>query len=146
MSECKLCDGSGRIPFKNEEGKTIPNVWIYCSCHPEQEHHSPLKPKDFDFPCSDSFRGYYHQEYGRQDPGYIPPQQDTVELEDRIADLEALIASPSQIPRRFNDELKQLKSQMLYLQSKVIQYQAHKKEEAKSVTLGRRDVTDEVWK
>jgi hypothetical protein len=80
------------------------------------------------------------------DPGYVPPQADVEGLEDRIADLEAMVAEPGKVPRRFHDELKQIRSHVLSLQSKVIRLSAAgKTKEAKKEEKGREDITDRMY-
>ncbi len=77
---CAKCNNTGLLPFiKNS--KTIPNVWLDCECRireSEDEHYAPIEPEDFDFPCSDTFRGYYAQTHGHRDPGYYPLETATV--------------------------------------------------------------------
>lgn len=69
---CNKCGNTGLLPFE-KSGKVIPNAFVHCSCHPtygdnpEPERYYPLKPEDFDFPCSASFRGYYQQLCGQLD-------------------------------------------------------------------------------
>lgn len=68
-AECKRCGGTGLVPHP-----TIKYAWLDCDCKQSEEHYQPLKPEDFDFPCSDTWRGFYFEMYSGKDPGYIPPQ------------------------------------------------------------------------
>jgi hypothetical protein len=92
------CDGSGLIPAKDKEGNIIPYAWSHCDCHPQygvdaHEHYQEIRPEDFDFPCSDTFRSYYYHHCGVPDPGSDRPVENTwvEDLEDRIGNLEATI-------------------------------------------------------
>ena len=73
---CNKCNHTGLLPLLNKQGAIVPFAWAYCDCHPiyglnpEPEHYSRLKPEHFDFPCSDSFRGYTFEEYTGRDPAY----------------------------------------------------------------------------
>ena len=63
---CEKCNHTGLLPFMKGD-RIIPNVMLDCECkirEDKREHYSELKPDDFDFPCSDTFRGYYHEQYG----------------------------------------------------------------------------------
>jgi len=71
---CKLCNDSGLFPFKNKEGKVINHAFVHCSCYQESVvGYQPIKPEDWDFPCSSDFRGWSYEQCGQQDPGYSPP-------------------------------------------------------------------------
>jgi ssDNA-binding Zn-finger/Zn-ribbon topoisomerase 1 len=76
------CDGSGLIPFV-KNGKVIPDARIYCECHPiyglnpEPEHYRAFEPEDFDFPMSDTFRGFSYAYCGLPDPGYYKEPEET---------------------------------------------------------------------
>ena len=57
---------------------------------------------------------------------YYPPlcqgcgqqgEQTTAALEDRIGNLEAMVAEPGRIPRRYHDYLQQLQGQVVHLQN-----------------------------
>ena len=76
---CSKCKGTGLVPFKNKYGKVILNCWTHCDCHPVYGANPlwrqlPVRLKDYDFACSDSFRAWIYQSYGVPDPGYVPPQ------------------------------------------------------------------------
>jgi len=69
---CNKCDGSGLIPFE-KNGRIIPNAWIDCGCKkPGVEHYRDIRPEDFDFPMSDTFRGFSYQYCGVVDPAESP--------------------------------------------------------------------------
>jgi len=154
MKECKDCNGSGLIPLKDKNGVRIPYAWKYCRCHQEPlEVIRPLSPADFDFPCSDTFRGFYFEEFAGHDPAYVPPRLDDkeiAELKNTVEDLEALMASQGQIPRKYHDALQQIKSNVLHLQSKVSEYLGKKKQEKKEqkpvISPDRLDVTDKLYR
>ena len=58
--------------------------------------------ESFDFPCSDTFRGYAYEYYGEPDPDYIPPQPDLTEIENRLNNLESEMARLNNMPRRYD--------------------------------------------
>jgi len=77
-----LCDGSGLLPLIKEDGKIIPHTFVYCSCkEDDREHYQSPMPIDYDFPMSDTFRGYSYQYCGVPDPAYVPPQLDLTDIE-----------------------------------------------------------------
>lgn len=118
--KCEFCDGSGLIPLKNKDGKIIPYAWTYCQCRQEpEEHYTPLTIDDFDFPMSDTFRGYSFTQCGVPDPGYIPPSPDLSVIEHRLEELEAKISEPGRIPRKYQYQLQQLQGRVNYLQNKL---------------------------
>ena len=82
--------------------------------------------ESFDFPCSETFHGYTYEYYGEPDPSYIPPQPDLTEIENRLNDLESEVASPGSIPKRYHEQIQQLKSQIQNLQSRVNKLAARK--------------------
>jgi hypothetical protein len=79
----------------------------------------------------------YHYGAVRQNPAYraagladceaelialnTPPPVDLSEIEGRIDNLEALIAEPGSIPRRYHDLLQQTRFEMVNLKTKVIE-------------------------
>lgn len=86
-SKCQICHGTGLLPFV-KDGRVIPFAFQDCECKDNQpEHFIDYKPGDFDFPCSDTYRGYFYNQCGIKDPGYyeqtekqgiIPDSQQTV--------------------------------------------------------------------
>jgi len=63
---CDKCGGTGLIPFHNRK-----DTWVHCDCYEsEQELYHPAG--DFDFPCSDTFRGYSFEIAGKYDLGITP--------------------------------------------------------------------------
>ncbi len=65
---CKRCNDTGYLPFK-KQGKIIPYTFIDCECKKDiPELYQPLSVGDFDFPCSDLWRGYYFGLSGKPDP------------------------------------------------------------------------------
>jgi len=115
---CK-CGGSGLVPFV-KDGRIIPNVWIDCPhCYQQPvEHYQPLTPADFDFPCSDTFRGFSYQYCNQPDPGYIPPTPEA--------------PAPKPIHHYHVDISKRLlqniEGQVKYLQGKVIEREKKKED------------------
>jgi hypothetical protein len=65
---CDLCKGKGYLPLIRN-GNMIPYVFIDCQCKNEtpEKYHERL-PSDFDFPCSDTWRGYFYELNGFRDP------------------------------------------------------------------------------
>lgn len=62
---CRICNGSGEIPFVNKGGKTIPHTFVFCECWGQQMDHeylAPVKADDFDFPCSRDWRNFYEEQ------------------------------------------------------------------------------------
>jgi hypothetical protein len=53
------------------------------------------------------------------DPGYVPPQPDIEDLEDRIGNLEAISAEPGRMPRYYHDKLQQLEGRVLHAVGKM---------------------------
>lgn len=74
-----------------------------------------------DFPVSWDFNRHYSLYYGQPDPGpnMVAESTRVEELEDRIGNLEAISAEPGRMPRRYYDQMQQLKAQVTYLQNKV---------------------------
>jgi len=154
---CKKCKHTGLIPFKNKEGKVVPNASIFCSCHPvygdnpEPERYHRVKPSDIDFPVSYSYYRSLCQHHGWEDPGSDFPSDDvdTTNMNNRLNDLEKMITKPGAVPRKYEYQLEQLKAQVLHLQSNVIEYQAEKKVETHktpTVPPNRIDITDKVYR
>ena len=71
---CPKCK-DGLIPFV-KNGKVVPHAWLDCECKQQVEHYQPLTPDMFDFPMSDTFRGFSYEYCNQPDPGYIPPEQE----------------------------------------------------------------------
>ena len=121
---CKLCHDSGLIPFVRY-GKVIANAWLDCKCKESpRDHYRAVTPSDFDFACSDSWRGYYHEEFGGRDPtntGSYRELPDITAVEDRITDLELEqdLGKNWQTSKVWRHQVEQLKSQVLFLQSKL---------------------------
>ena len=117
---CNLCGDTGLLPFHRKDGSITPHVYLDCDCKDLRETLQPVTPDAFDYPMSQSFRAHSFEYCGIPDPGYSPPLQNT-DIEDRLNDLEAEVSKPSSIPRRYTEELNQLKGRILHLQSKVIE-------------------------
>lgn len=86
--ECpyKKCDGKGLIPFVKDE-RVIPFAWLYCDCHtiqginPEPERYRDIRPEDYDYPLSETFRAWTFEHCGVPDPGYSPQLKERIRLE-----------------------------------------------------------------
>ncbi len=62
---CQYCNDTKLVPFI-KDGKTISNTFLDCICkvdEPEQYHE--ITVDNFDFPCSQSFREFTFEQYGR---------------------------------------------------------------------------------
>lgn len=60
------------LPFL-KDGRVIQNAFINCECRQEQpEHYEALKPEDFDYPMSSSYRAASFEYCGMADTGAIP--------------------------------------------------------------------------
>ena len=71
---CKLCNGTRLIPFV-KNGKLIANAWLDCDCkEPERDHYRAVTASGFDFPMSDTFRGYSFEYCGQRDPAQQSPK------------------------------------------------------------------------
>ena len=69
---CSICHGTGLLPF-TKHGVAIPHAFVDCTCKKnEQGSFREKRPEDFDFPCSDTFRGFSFEQCGLPDPGYTP--------------------------------------------------------------------------
>ena len=138
---CNKCKNSGLVPFVNRRGKTIPGAFLHCSCHPvygDEGYQSGALPtrghrpytkrgsvskgklrvyhSDFDFPCSELFRGYYDEVYAEHPMDIIPPS-------------ERQKPEPKVIYRtRPSGELESIKGQVLYLQEKLLKHITPKKQ------------------
>ena len=73
---CEKCHHTGLLPYVMSNGKIAKHAFLHCECNqPEKERYQPLKPDDFDFPCSRDFRRYYEIEGGGPDLGPTEPTQ-----------------------------------------------------------------------
>lgn len=115
---CPKCKGTGYMPYL-KNGKVIPGIRVYCECHQDEpEHYHPVSVDDFDFPCSDTFRGYYHQYCGVPDPGYIPPQPELPEPKPQ-----EVIHRHSDISKQEYDLLQQTARRVSYLEKLLAERQ-----------------------
>lgn len=117
---CELCGGNGLLPFKRADGSVVAHAFLQCHCRDDEpERYNELSPGDYDFPCSDTFRGFFYEQYSGRDPAYIPPQPDFDEINDRLNDLEAETARPGSIPKQYHEQMQQVKAQVAHLQSQI---------------------------
>jgi len=129
MKSCpyKKCDGSGLIPLiKNN--KVIPGAYHHCDCHsvyglnPEPEHYHPICPEDYDFPMSETFRGFSYAYCGVPDPQKASQQ---------VSPAETLPKKELWTHKQW-DHILQLEAQGLYLQRKLNEHlDKSKKKQAK---------------
>ena len=74
---CNKCKDTGLIPFIRD-GRLISNVQIDCECkQPDKETYREIRPEDFDFPCSSTFRAHSYQYCGVADPAESPKSIET---------------------------------------------------------------------
>lgn len=107
---CAKCNHTGLLPFV-KNGKLIPHTFLHCECNDVYtDHYIPVQPADYDFPCSDTFRGYSFVSSGMADPGYVPVSRREPEP----------IEQPSRnlSPREWG-EMQQLKGLVLHLQATI---------------------------
>lgn len=74
---CEKCNHTGLLPFI-KKGNSIPYAFIDCECKlniPEHLDPARIQPEDFDFPMSDTFRGFSYEYCGQPDPSYTPIAQ-----------------------------------------------------------------------
>ena len=106
------CDGSGLLPF-TKNGKLVPHVRLHCECHPQHPDNARdryLAPElaDFDFPMSDTFRGWTFDHVGVDDPARVGSTSgespDYHELWDEVDELRLRLKSlEARQPRRTAD-------------------------------------------
>ncbi len=90
LTTCSICKGFGRVHPRLTD-KVDYSRLVYCHCQggafgerqgkpasrllppPEPDHYTEITPTDFDYPCSDTFRGYYFERYAGHDPGRQVP-------------------------------------------------------------------------
>ena len=116
---CEKCNHTGLVPF-TKEGQVIPFAYLNCTCRLEPiEHYEPLKPEDFDYPCSAAFRATSFEYCNQHDVACSPPVPDITAIENRLNDLEAETARAGGIPRRYTEELQQVKGLVAHLQNNL---------------------------
>lgn len=113
------CDGSGLIPFQNEEGEIIPYTFSHCGCHSQygivtREYYSAIQPEDYDFPMSSNFRVWTFENCGVPDPGYVLPKPEPIEPQPQ-----EVIHRHSNISSKDFALLRNLEGQLKYLQHKL---------------------------
>jgi len=115
---CSICNGKGLVPSKvlgKFSGKPIPNAWQDCLCREEEhEHYRRPRPSDWDFPMSDTFRGFSYEYCGLPDPGYIPPEPLKQEPQEQV-----IIHRHSNMGKQEYDLLQQTAREVKYLRGKV---------------------------
>ncbi|KKK79140.1 hypothetical protein LCGC14_2836500 [marine sediment metagenome] len=115
---CKICDGSGLIPFVKSDGKVSVHAKIFCECHEENKHaySPPLQPSDIDFPISHNTYRALCQEHGWPDSGAErpPDRQDAPQV------VEHIVRTSSMNHRDFR-ELKETANKVTGLMKKVFE-------------------------
>jgi hypothetical protein len=112
---CPTCQGKKLIPFV-KNGRVIPNAYQDCpDCYQEPvEHYQQLRAGDFDFACSDSWRGFYHERYEGHDPGFVPePPPPPMPLE------QIIVHRHSNMGKQEYDLLQQTARKLDWLEKKV---------------------------
>ena len=85
---CELCSGKQLIPFV-KDGRVIPFAWVNCICKVEEpERFQEIRPEDFDYPMSETFRESTFELYGRpwehRNEIYQPEEQPTEVIPQKI--------------------------------------------------------------
>jgi len=111
MRNCPICHGRGFVPYV-KDGKVIEGIRVDCFCREGKEYYQPIAPIDFDFACSGSFRGYYHERYGGSDPAYVPPAPEAPPVQ-------VIEHRHSDMSKREFARLENLEGQLKYLQGKI---------------------------
>ena len=110
---CEKCEHTGLLPFI-KEGKVSPNVHIWCDCHQaEPEYHPGETEEDFDFPCSYSWRSYYHETLKGE--GSLPLESSANEPEH--PKVPALV--PPQVERPLQKEFLELRVMLSHFENKL---------------------------
>lgn len=105
------------MPFiKN--GQPVPHAFVWCDCYEEERIIYRPRPEDFDFPMSDTFRGFTFEYCELPDPGHVPALNIS-DLEDRIQNLEEISAMPGRIPQQYHKMMQQARSEIAYLNNKL---------------------------
>ena len=124
-SKCSECGGTGLVPSKalgKFSGKPIPDCYSDCECKEERhDYYQPLRPEDFDFPMSDTFRAYSYEYCGQPDPGYSP---EALESTPRVTEV---IHRHSEMGQKEFDLLQQTARRVGYLQGEIDQLKTRRK-------------------
>ena len=65
---CEKCNHTGLLPFE-KNGRVIPNTFLDCECKKQEvERYQSIGPEDYDFPLSDTYRGFSFEYCGVPDP------------------------------------------------------------------------------
>lgn len=133
---CSKCK-DGLIPFiKN--GKVVPHAWVDCDCKQQIEHYQPLTPDMFDFPMSDTFRGFSYQYCNQPDPGETVPGPEAPPLQE-------IIHRHSDMSKQDYRLLRQLRSQVMRLQGQVQQHRTEPVKGTDGEKHNREDITDRLY-
>jgi hypothetical protein len=118
-SKCSKCGGTGWIADTTTlgklSGKPIPTLKRPCECNADygdnaHEHYQPITPDMYDFPMSNSFRGFSFEYCGVPDPGYIPPEKPPEPVVTEV------IHRHSDMGKKEFNELRQLRFKVDYLE------------------------------
>ncbi len=62
---CELCNDTKLIPFVNKQGQLRNDAFLDCECKVDEPDHYDIRPEDFDYPMSQSYREFTFEQYGR---------------------------------------------------------------------------------
>ena len=74
-----------------------------------------MRPEDYDFPMSDTFRAWSYDYCGVSDPA----NTEVAELRQQVEELQSLITTPSKLPKKYQEEIDQLKGELAYTRNKL---------------------------
>ena len=74
-----------------------------------------MRPEDYDFPMSDTFRAWSYGYCGIPDPA----NTEVAELRQQVEELQSLIGTPSKLPKKYQEEIDQLKGELAYIRNKL---------------------------
>ena len=129
--KCPKCAGTGLLPYIKPDGTASKYAKVYCDCHsvyglePEPGHYQSITPEDYDFPLSDTFRGYSFEVCGQSDPGRIP-EPEPAPLEPR-----EVIHRHSDMGKKEFDFLQQTARKLDYLEKKLTEREKPKSQSKK---------------
>ena len=122
---CKECNHTGLIPFINKQGKLIVGAFLDCECRIEIQaqgynNYRDIRPDDFDYPMSDTFREFTYEHYGRpweQRSAFIKQEAPTV----------AVSSASKPWDKRQQYQLDQTRGELIHIRDKLAEMTAKKK-------------------
>jgi len=148
MSKCSKCGGTGLLPFiKN--GKTIPDVHLFCDCHPQygidvKEQYHPMSPEDFDFPCSYSFRSYIEEELTGKPLPSLYPEPEPEKQPDEV--VRRVVYERSDQTEKTLQRLKRVEMILERISPRTQPSQSTSPKESEAEDNGRVDITDQAYR